>query len=283
VTAARTTDSNKFASGGLGYAGERLLEVRDLGIRFGGVVALNNYQLDLAHGELLGLIGPNGAGKTTVFNLLSGVLRPSAGRILLGGRDITGAPAHRFAGLGIARTFQNIRLFRELSVRENVMAALHRRHGPGLITTLLGLPALHRAEREIADEAERCLARLGLEALAGMRAGDLAYGDQRRVEIARALASEPSLLLLDEPAAGMNPQEMVELVGLIGRLHQELGLTIILVEHDMKVVMGVCRRIQVLDRGEVIAIGSPEEVQNDPAVIESYLGTRRRGAARAGG
>jgi len=268
-------------SGAAGCAGAGLLDVRDLGIRFGGVVALDGYGLELAEGELLGLIGPNGAGKTTVFNLLSGVLRPTAGRIVFKGHDLTGAPAQRFARLGIARTFQNIRLFRELSVRENVMAALHMRHGAGFAATLLGLPALHRAEREITQRADRCLATLGLEALAGMRAGDLAYGDQRRVEIARALASEPSLLLLDEPAAGMNPHEMAELVGLIGRLHRELGLTIILVEHDMKVVMGVCRRIQVLDRGQVIALGRPEEVQNDPAVIASYLGTRRRGAARA--
>ena len=259
-----------------------LLEATGLGKRFGGVVALSGYRLRLARGELLGLIGPNGAGKTTAFNLLSGVLRPSSGRIVFAGRDVTGQPAHRFAALGIARTFQNIRLFRDLTVEENVMAALHGRHGAGLAATLLGLPAFRRAEREIAAEARRLLAMLGLERLAQHRAGDLAYGDQRRVEIARALATEPALLLLDEPAAGMNPREMAELVALVARLHRELGLTVILVEHDVKLVMGLCRRVQVLNRGEVLAIGTPEEVQGDPAVIEAYLGSRRRErAARA--
>ena len=256
--------------------GRPLLEVSGLTKRFGGVEALADYHLRLDRGELLGLIGPNGAGKTTVFNLLTGVSRPSAGRIAFDGRDITGRAAHRFAAFGIARTFQNVRLFRDLSVLENVMAGLHRRHGSGLWPTLLGLPSFRQAEREIRDRGRDLLARLGLEAFAGLRAADLAYGDQRRVEIARALATEPVLLLLDEPAAGMNAQETAALVEMISGIHRDLGLTVILVEHDMKLVMRLCRRIQVINRGEVLALGSPREVQNDPAVIDAYLGSRRR-------
>ncbi len=256
--------------------GAALLEARDLSKRFGGVEALTHYHLRLGGGELLGLIGPNGAGKTTAFNLLTGVFRPTAGRILLEGRDMTGLPAHRFAALGIARTFQTVRLFRDLSVRENVMAALHLRHGAGLLSVVLGLPGHRRAEREIGGRAEELLDLLGLTRYARQRGGDLPHGDQRRVEIARALATEPRLLLLDEPAAGMNPQETADLVETISRIHAHFGLTIILVEHDMRVVMGLCRRIQVINRGEVLALGSPEEVQNDPSVIEAYLGSRRR-------
>lgn len=258
-----------------------LLEARGLSKRFGGVQALANYHLRLGRGELLGLIGPNGAGKTTAFDLLTGVLRPTSGTIRVEGRSITGLPAYRFAALGIARTFQNIRLFRDLSVRENVMVALHMRHGAHLFATVLGLPVHRRAEREIADKTKALLDLLGLAHLARRRAGDLAYGEQRRVEIARALATEPRLLLLDEPAAGMNLQETTQLVEMISRIHRDFALTVILVEHDMRVVMGLCRRIQVINRGEVLAVGSPEEVQNDPAVIEAYLGTRRREAARA--
>lgn len=258
-----------------------LLEVSGLTKRFGGVEALSGYHLRLAQGELLGLIGPNGAGKTTAFNLLTGVVRPSAGKIVFSGRDITGKAAHRFAALGIARTFQNIRLFRDLTVLENVMAGLHLRHGRGLLLTLSGLPSFRRAEGYIRDRAQALLARLGLEALAAVPASDLAYGDQRRAEIARALATEPTLLLLDEPAAGMNAQETAALIDMVSNVHRELSLTIILVEHDMKLVMKLCRRIQVINRGKVLALGTPREVQDDPAVIEAYLGSRRRGKAHA--
>lgn len=252
-----------------------LLEVDDLCKSFGGVEALSGYHLRIAAGELLGLIGPNGAGKTTAFNLLSGVLRPSGGHIRFAGREITGLPAHRFTALGIARTFQNIRLFRDLTVRENVMAALHLRHGTGLLPTILGLPRQRRAERDIADKAQALLGALGLADLADSLAADLPYGDQRRVEIARALATEPKLLLLDEPAAGMNHGESAELVRMIAEARETFGLTVILVEHDMRVVMGLCQRIQVINRGQVLAIGSPAEVQKNPAVVEAYLGRRR--------
>lgn len=270
-----------MAQGEQGISAAPILEVTGLAKRYGGVEALSDYHLELAAGELLGLIGPNGAGKTTAFNLLTGVTRPSAGRIRFLGQDITGQAAPRFTALGIARTFQTSRLFRELSVVENVMAALHMRHGPGLLPTLIGLPAFRRAERDIRARAADLLEQLGLARFAERRADALPYGDQRRVEIARALATEPRLLLLDEPAAGMNPQETAELVALIARIHRERGLTIILVEHDMKLVMGLCRRVQVINRGQVLAIGTPAEVQGDAAVIEAYLGRRRKAVAHA--
>ena len=252
-----------------------LLDVSDLSKSFGGVAALAGYHLRLGRGEMLGLIGPNGAGKTTAFNLLTGVIRPSDGRIVFEGREITGLSAPRFAALGIARTFQASRLFRDLSVLENVMAALHMRHGAGLAATLLGLSRFRRAEQLIRDKAGELLARLGLEAFGAERADRLPYGDQRRVEIARALATEPRLLLLDEPAAGMNPQETATLMEMIAAVQRDFGLSVILVEHDMKVVMGLCPRIQVINRGTVLATGTPDEVQNDPAVVEAYLGRRR--------
>ncbi len=252
-----------------------ILEARGLGRRFGGVVALEDYALTLREGELLGLIGPNGAGKTTAFNLLSGVLRPSTGRIRFAGRDVTGWPTHRIARLGIARTFQNVRLFGDLSVLDNVMAGLHARWGAGLVATALATPGQRRREGEIARRAQAALDFVGLGALAGRRASDLAYGQQRLVEIARAIATEPVVLLLDEPAAGMNPSETDALADLLRRLHGDLGVALVVVEHDMRLVMGVCGRIQVLEGGRLLAEGRPEEIQRNPAVIAAYLGSRR--------
>jgi branched-chain amino acid transport system ATP-binding protein len=240
--------------------GEAVLEAAALGRSFGGVVALRDYAIRIEAGDLIGLIGPNGAGKTTVFNLLSGVLRPDAGRIYWRGVDVTERPTHEIARLGLARTFQNIRLFPDLSVIENVMAGLHMRHGEGLLAALLCLPRFRRAEATIRERAGQTLELAGLETLASLRAGDLAYGDQRRVEIARALATEPKVLLLDEPAAGMNPSETQAVVALIRRVHAELKIAVLVVEHDMRLIMNLCRRIQVLDCGRFLAVGTPEEV-----------------------
>jgi branched-chain amino acid transport system ATP-binding protein len=258
-----------------------VLKAQRLAKRFGGLAALTDYDLDLASGELLGLIGPNGAGKTTVFNLLTGVLRPSAGRIALEGRDLTGAAPEAFARAGIARTFQNIRLFRELSVWENVAVGFHMREGPGWLATVLAMPAARASETALRGRAIDLLERIGLGETALRRAGDLPYGLQRKVEIARALATEPRVLLLDEPAAGMNPDETARLTGTLRGLAAD-GVTMIVVEHDMRLVMALCSRIQVLDRGLLIAEGPPAEIQRNAAVIEAYLGTRReRAHARA--
>ena len=255
-----------------------VLEVADLSKKFGGLVALDGLSLRLPEGALVGLIGPNGSGKTTAFNLISGVLRPTRGRILFRGQDITGWPAHRNAALGMARTFQNTRLFKELPVRDNIAAGLHMRHGPGLWPTLLALPAARRAERFIAQRAEAILELLGLLDRAGAPVGTLPYGDQRKVELGRALATEPQLLLLDEPSAGMNPAEKVEMARIIRFIQKRFGLAVLLVEHDMKMVMGLCDWIYVINQGQLLAAGRPEEIQAHPKVIEAYLGrsqTRR--------
>lgn len=252
--------------------GNALLSAEGLEKRFGGICALSEYGVFVNAGELLGLIGPNGAGKTTVFNLLSGVLKPTAGRISFAGRDITHLRPDQSARLGIARTFQNIRLFQDLSVKDNIKVAFHMRQGKGLCSTLLGLPGYRRSERDMDSRAMEYLSQLGLSGLQGEVARNLPYGLQRRVEIARALAAGPKLLLLDEPAAGMNPHETEELVEMIRAIHRRLNLAIFLVEHDMSVVMAVSERIQVLDQGRVLAEGPPEVIRNDPRVIAAYLG-----------
>ena len=249
-----------------------LLVCENLQIRFGGLLAVDAFSLKLYPGELVGLIGPNGAGKTTVFNMLTGVYTPTSGRILFNGSDITSARPHRRNAAGMARTFQNIRLFNDLSVLDNVRIARHVHLRQHLLSCVLRLPAFYREEQQTIADSLRLLEILDLIDVAHETAASLPYGEQRRLEIARALATEPRLLLLDEPAAGMNPQEKVQLRGLIQRIQSQFALTILLIEHDMKVVMGLCERIVVLDHGQTIASGTPDAIRQHPAVIEAYLG-----------
>lgn len=255
-----------------------LLEARDCSLRFGGLSALTGVSLRIAHGELVGLIGPNGAGKTSLFNILTGVYRPTGGEILFEGRSCVGLPPHRINTLGMARTFQNIRLFGSLDVRMNVRTSFIARLRNGLLDTVRRGRSFRAEENRIREEGQRLLAYFGLEEAACHPSRSLPYGDQRRLEIVRALATRPRLLLLDEPAAGMNPTEKEELKRLIARIRDEFGTAILLVEHDMKVVMGVCERLVVLDQGRVLSSGSPAEIRADPKVIAAYLGTAREGS-----
>jgi branched-chain amino acid transport system ATP-binding protein len=249
-----------------------LLEARAMTRRFGGLVAVDDVSFGVRQGEIFGLIGPNGAGKTTLFNLITGLTPVSSGSLLYRGRDITGLRPHRIAELGIARTFQNIRLFGQLSALQNVMIARHVHTKSGVLAGVFGLPPAPAEERDTRRSALDLHDLVGLASRAAVKAHNFAYGDQRRLEIARALALKPQVLLLDEPAAGMNSNEKYELTAFIRELRERFDLTVLLIEHHVPLVMGLCDRIAVLHFGQLIALGDPANVKNDPAVIEAYLG-----------
>lgn len=251
---------------------ELMLDVKNLGISFGGLKAVQEFDIAIEKEQLYGLIGPNGAGKTTVFNLLTGVYKPNTGKILLDGKNITGKSIIDINKAGIARTFQNIRLFKELTVIENVKVGLHNHHGYSTVEGILRLPKYWKVEKEIEEKAMELLKVFGLEKEAYYKAANLPYGKQRKLEIARALATEPKLLLLDEPAAGMNPNETQELMDTIRFVRDTFHMTILLIEHDMKLVGGICEKLTVLNFGQVLAQGETSEVLNNPQVITAYLG-----------
>jgi branched-chain amino acid transport system ATP-binding protein len=253
-----------------------LLEINNAGIAFGGLRAVSNCNIALEPGELIGLIGPNGAGKTTVFNMLTGVYLPSEGDIVFEGKSVVGLKPYNITKSGIARTFQNIRLFKDLTVLDNVKIPYHIHAKHGVISSVFRLPAYYRGEKEITERALECLDVFGLADKRHELSKNLPYGQQRRLEIARALAAQPRLLLLDEPAAGMNPQETHDLMELIQWIRDKFNLTILLIEHDMTLVMGVCERIYVLDYGRIIAEGTPDEIKSNPQVIKAYLGEEVR-------
>ncbi|HPO76115.1 MAG TPA: ABC transporter ATP-binding protein [Thermoclostridium caenicola] len=249
-----------------------LLEVNNITIKFGGLTAVSDFNLKLEKKEIVGLIGPNGAGKTTAFNAITGIYKPNSGTVVFDGIDITGILPDKITKLGIGRTFQNIRLFQNLSVLQNVMVGHHLRIKSSFISATLRMPGYVKEEKAMEEETRELLKRVGLIGLAYEKAGSLPYGQQRRLEIARALATHPKVLLLDEPAAGMNPQEANELMNFIQQIRDTFDLTILMIEHHMAVVMGICERILVLDHGITIAEGNPEQIRGNQRVVEAYLG-----------
>ena len=249
-----------------------VLDVRNLGIDFGGLTAVDSFNITIGPTEISGLIGPNGAGKTTIFNLLTGVYQPTRGSVLVNGIDIKGMPIHKVNKLGIARTFQNIRLFSEMTALDNVKVGMHNEIKCSFLASLLRLPSYYRAEAAANMKAMELLEFMGLGDVADQKAGSLPYGVQRRLEIVRALATNPSIILLDEPAAGMNPSETTELMHQIRRIRDTFHIAIFLIEHDMNLVMNVCETIAVVNYGKIICKGTPEQVRQNPAVIEAYLG-----------
>jgi branched-chain amino acid transport system ATP-binding protein len=253
-----------------------LLTAENLRKEFGGLVAVNDVDFTIPEGSIISLIGPNGAGKTTFFNMLTGMYAPTSGRIVFDGVEVTDKPPHAITALGIGRTFQNIRLFQQMTALENVLVGMHPRLKGGILGSIIGTPRVRREERKAHERARELLRFSGLRGRDDELSRNLPYGDQRRLEVARALATEPKLLLLDEPTAGMNPQETDAFTAFVGKLRSEEKLTVLLIEHDMRVVMGISDRVTVLDYGEKIAEGAPKEIQRNERVIEAYLG---RGAA----
>ncbi len=254
-----------------------VLEIRNISKRFGGISALTDVSFQIEEGEIFGLIGPNGAGKTTMFNVITNMYVPSEGSVLFGGKPITGMKPHKITNMGICRSFQNIRLFQQMTVLENVMVGGHTRSSAGVIQSVFRLPSQRKEEADLKKKAEKLLELVGLASHSSMMAENISYGQQRRLEIARALASDPKLLLLDEPAAGMNEKETDSLYELIKEV-QKRGITVLIIEHDMPLVMKLCDRITVLNFGKKLAEGTPDQIQNNESVIEAYLGTEEEEA-----